>query len=59
MENLKKTYLLRFDHIYESGEGELSKPVTVDVQSLFGFFGKITSLEEHSLSANQLKKDVR
>merc|ERR1712070_1188069 len=51
--------LFRLTHMYSVGEHpELSKPVTVDLASLFGNGYKITDVEDMSLTANQKKMDM-
>ncbi|XP_068939090.1 lysosomal alpha-mannosidase [Petaurus breviceps papuanus] len=56
------TVLLRLEHIFERGEGNLfnlSQPVTLDLQDLFSAF-TINHLEETTLSADQpLSKATR
>jgi len=51
--------LFRLTHLYSVGEHpELSKPVTVDLASLFGSGYKITDVEDMSVTANQKKADM-
>jgi lysosomal alpha-mannosidase len=60
LENWKKNQLLiRLEHFYESSDNnDLSKAVTVDLQTLFKTF-KITNIVETTLAANEILSESK
>jgi hypothetical protein len=55
------SFIVRLQHLYGAAEelGELSKPVTVDLQAVFCGRGQtVKAVQEMSLSANQKAEDV-